>query len=225
VSAYEPLRVSCYAFGEIVTDGTGTLPLDGVLAHLWMREYHPDILYHDSVRAKDELIEADLPIRRIDNGHGWYYACSFAQVEWVGGSTHHWHKRAPILAMTRYVGEGKVNVAEGAFRSYRMPLFTLLAGSRLYWYLVGDVEWIAYRLPLVTCLGKKRTMGFGVVCDWQVEVTDDDWSVWGPEGQLMRAIPIEDVPTDRPIDFAIRESYAIRPPAWHPANQVKAAMP
>jgi len=68
VSAYEPLRVSCYAFGEIATDGA--LPLDGVLAHLWMREHHPDILYHDSVRAKDELIEADLPIQRIDNGHG-----------------------------------------------------------------------------------------------------------------------------------------------------------
>jgi len=106
-----------------------------------------------------------------------------------------------------------------------MPLFTMLAGGRLHWYLVGDREWIATRLPLVTALGKKRAMGFGVVCDWKVEEISEDWSVWGPNGELMRAIPLEDIPTDRPVDFAIMESYAIRPPAWYPANQVRVAIP
>ena len=220
---FEPLHISCLATNAIATDGA--LPLDGVLAHLWMREHYPDILYQDSVAAKSEFIEPDLPLQRVDLGHGWFYACSFVATEWRKESTRFWHKRVDSLALTRYVGRGKINISQGRHRPYRMPLFVLLPGARLHWYLIGDKRWIAARLPLVTMLGKKRTAGHGAVCDWKIQSIEYDYSIWGPEGQLMRAIPLDDLPIDRPIDFVIRESYAIRPPAWYPPNWVRAAVP
>lgn len=220
MSEYEPLHVSCYAFNEIVSDGA--LPLDGVLAYVWMREHHPSVLYDNSVAAKSGLIEADLSLKRIDNGYGWYYACSFCVTDWTSERIDHWHKRQDTLPLARYVGGGKLNIAQGRYKSYRMPMFKLLPGSRLHWYLVGDREWIAARLPLVTTLGKKGTAGNGVICDWQMESVAEDWSIIGPGG-LMRAIPAEDWRAEMgPADV---RDYGIRPPYWYRGNQITAAVP
>lgn len=221
MNGYRPLRVSCYAFNALASDGA--LPLDSVLAEVWMRENHPDILYTDSVNAKENLIEADdLPLARVDNGHGWYYACSFAVARWEREETSYWHKRQDVQEAVRYVGKGRINVSEGRHKAYRMPLFKLLSGERLTWYLVGDRAWIAARLRIVTGLGKKRNLGNGVVLDWQVEEIEHDYSVWGPRGELMRAIPVEDLPPGTPSKIL---SYGIRPPFWHRANIVRAAVP
>lgn len=162
---YVPLKVSCYAFNGIATDGY--LPLDSILAALWMREHYPDVYYNNSVAAKDDLIEATLPIQRIDNGNGWYYACSFCQTDWIGGSIEHWHKRSTLNEQIRYIGSGQLNLAQGKTKAYRMPLFMLHTGTRLNWYLMGDPDWLTARLPLVTAIGKKRAMGNGIICDWQ----------------------------------------------------------
>jgi hypothetical protein len=38
--SYQPFKVSCTAVAGVASDGY--LPLDGILAALWMREHHPD---------------------------------------------------------------------------------------------------------------------------------------------------------------------------------------
>lgn len=222
MNEYVPLHVRVFAFNAIATDSA--LPLDSILAHVWMREHHPDLLYNDSVAARDSLVEAGLPLLCIDRGHGWYYACSFAVTEWLAEDVAYWHKCSDDLALTRYLGRGRINLAQGPTKSYRMPLF-VRACEWLHWYLVGDRAWIEARLPLITTIGKKRNLGHGVVCDWQVDETIEDYSTWGPNGELMRAIPVEDVPPGCTAEFEIRESYAIRPPGWYPGNWARVAMP
>ena len=216
---FEPLSVTCMAFNEIATDGY--LPLDAILAALWMRERHPNEFYNNSVAAKDELIEAELPIQRVDHGHGWYYACSFAQTKWSGGSVRYWHKRNTASEQIRYVRKGKLDLSQGKTKAYRMPLFTLRAGDTLTWYLVGDRAWLAARLPLVTGLGKKRDVGNGIVCRWRVEPVAEDWSIV-KDGALARAVPVEDLPGA----FEYREGfYGLRPPYWHRDQQARGALP
>jgi len=65
-----------------------------------------------------------------------------------------------------------------------------------------------------TDLGKKREMGWGAVIDWTVEACADDYSVTGPQGELMRPIP-------DPAGTV----YGIRPPYWLPRHQVPCRVP
>lgn len=213
---YAPLRISCYAVNAIASDGY--LPLDGILAALWMRENHPDAYYNDSVGAKDNLIEADLPLARLGVGADWYYACSFCDAEWVAEDVTHWHKRNTITEQTRYLGDAaqKLNLAAGATKAYRMPLYLLSPGGRLTWYAVGDAAWLKSRLLLVTNVGKKRAQGHGEVIDWQVEEVAEDWSVL-KDGRLMRAVPFGGLPEGAEVFQP--GSYALRPPYWHFAHQ------
>ena len=215
-----PLKVSCYAFNGVVSDGY--LPLDPILAALWMREHHPEQFWGDSVRAKDNLIEADLPLQRLGSEHNWYYASSFCQAGWIGSETRHWHKRHTAQEQTRYIGQGRINVAQGQTKAYRMPLFVLHPGGRLTWYLVGDRAWLEARLPLITAIGHKRAQGNGIVIDWRVEPVDQDASVI-LDHRLMRSLPLSDVPPET-IDLRVAR-YGLRPPYWHRANQEWVALP
>lgn len=212
------LEISCD-----LLNGVGTtdnyLPMDGILASLWMREHHPDLYYGDTVVK--EIIHADLPLKRIDNGHGWYYACSFAQADWTGGETQHWHKRNTAHEQMRYVGKGVLNLAQGKTKAYRVPLFTAMA-KKLVWYAVGDRPWIESRLPHVTSIGKKRNTGHGEVANWQVEEIEQDFSL-AKDGYLMRAVPRLDLPQGV-LNFKLG-SYGLRPPYWHYENQDVVALP
>jgi hypothetical protein len=154
----QPLIVTCRVFNSIASDGY--LPLDSISASLWVREHYPEKFYHNSVIGGDnELIEAELPIARIDNGNGWYYACSFYQASWIDSEVTHWHKRHNQTEQARYVKSGQLNLAKGKTKSYRMPLFKLLPDEVLTWYMVGDMDWLTSRLPLITSIGKKRDVG------------------------------------------------------------------
>lgn len=216
-----PLEISCYAITAIASDGY--LPLDSILAALWMREYHPGAYYNDSAAAHQNLIEAELPIERINNGHGWYYACSFCQADWVAAETKYWHKRSTQSQQIRYIKKGRLNLAQGKTKAYRMPLFLISPNDRLTWYLVADKNWLADRLDLITGIGKKRAYGYGWICDWQITEIDQDRSVWSDD-RLMRSIPLADIPPDALADMRFSH-YGLRPPYWHSANQMDLALP
>lgn len=217
MSNYEPFKVSCTAVKGVASDGY--LPLDGILATIWMREHHPDAFYNDSVAAKANLIEAELPIERRGVGLDWYYACSFCEVEWEAEEVIHWHKRHTVTEQVRYLGDKapKLNLGKGETKAYRMPLYLLHPhDGKLAWYGVGDVAWLEARLPLVTSIGKKRNAGHGGVIDWRVERVKNDYSIV-KEGRLMRAVPFGELP-DTAVDF-VPGSYALRPPYWHIDHQ------
>lgn len=213
-----PLRVTCTALSPIACDGH--LPLDGLLADLWMRENHPELYWGDTVRVKEDLILADIPVER--RGHDeWYYACSFVQTTWHNVPPAYWHKRNTIAEQIRYIQKGTVNLAQGATKAYRMPLFQMMPGDTLTWYLVGDAEWIATRLPLLVAIGKKHGTGHGRVANWQVEPAEADYSVV-KDDRLMRAVPIGDLPPG--VEY-VAAHYGLRPPYWYSPHQMAVALP
>lgn len=66
----------------------------------------------------------------------------------------------------------------------------------------------------------------GEVGRWSVEPFESDWSVWGPEGQPMRAIPTEGLkPRYRPDGSEWRRmEIAYRPP-YHRAMRADCYVP
>lgn len=212
------LKITCDLLNGVATTDY-YLPLDGILAAIWMRENHHELYYDNSVVG--ELIHADLPLKRIDNGNGWYYACSFTQAEWEGGETQHWHKRNTASEQIRYIGKGNLNLAEGKTKAYRMPLFIAYA-KKLTWYAVGDATWLTEKLSFVTSLGKKRNTGHGMVANWQVEVIEQDYSLV-KDNFLMRSVPRLELPTGT-LNFRLG-NYGLRPPYWHYENQANVALP
>ncbi len=214
-----PLRVTCTALSPIASDGH--LPLDGLLADLWMRENHPDRYWGDTVRVKDDLIEADIPVAKCGRGEASYYACSFAQATWHTVAPAHWHKRSTIYEQSRYVQKGTIDLSKGMNKAYRMPLFQMMPGGVLTWYVVGDENWIATRLPLLVAIGKKHSTGHGKVVNWQVKPMDEDYSLV-KDGRLMRAVPVTELEPE--LEHTVGH-YGLRPPYWYAPHQMTVALP
>ncbi len=78
----------------------------------------------------------------------------------------------------------------GKCKGYRMPIVVQLVKDRvLTWYAVGDMERVGDYLSGVISIGKKRSYGYGVVESWTLSPWSHDWSEYGPDGVVMRAIP------------------------------------
>lgn len=215
MSEYEPLKITAWLRCGIATDGT--LPIDSILFDVAMRErYGPPVVLFPGVYP-DDIEAADVPLARRGDGERWYYAASFAQWEGVTAEyTNHWVKRLDQQqsGLIDFRGRrGKVIIEQGAYKAYRMPMFPRHALS-VCWYVVGDRAWIAHALRFMTHIGKKPAQGEGRTLQWEVEPWADDWSVWGPDGRLMRAIP-----DDGGILTGMRPSY------WLPRNQMRCRMP
>lgn len=224
----KPLRVSCRLLDGGIVSTDGLFPLDGILAAQWMRYYHPEAYYNDD--AKNQLIEPELPLVRVEIGQQWIWAASVAQYQKQGEYVIYWHKRLDDGIIGDFIDKPcRVVTSSGAYKGYRMPLVVQLV-SGLTWFCVGDPDGIRDLLSGCLALGKKRSQGFGMVAlddagrpAWTVEEWPEDWSIYGPEGRLMRVLPVSDSFVLSPGKRFMR--WGIRPPAWHIANQVLAEIP
>ena len=179
----------------------------------------------EQVTENMQWVNERLPIATLhlnDDPALWYHASSspcyrllFEEIDrirkrWDVGEIGYidWGKRKP-----------KVNTSEGAEKSYDLPL-PKRGLERIDWWCLGDRAELLRLLSLVTHLGKKRRC---VVTRWQVEEVEHDWHLYR-ENALMRPIPVEQLRTDTPIDFAIL-NWGWRAPIWMPENKVRCAMP
>lgn len=214
---YQPLIVTARLRCGVISDGL--LPLDSILYYAQHRARMPG--ERIASRVRDRTVDAQggagvLPLQVLD-GHGphWYYAASCAVwPEAVADGVDHWTKRID----SRYVEllerqRARVPTSGGRYRAYRMPVAYRHALA-VTWYAVGQLERVRDLLALVTHLGKKREMGWGAVIEWQVAPHDEDWSVVGPEGQVMRPVP-------DPSGVL----YGYRPPYWLPRHQAPCRLP
>jgi len=218
--------VSCtLADGNIVSTD-GLFPLDSILAAEWMRQNHPEEYYNDG--AKKELIEFKLPLKKIEiNGH-LLWAASLAQYKKHGEYIQYWHKRLDQYITEKYLDSPrKINTSSAEYKAYRIPVNVMLI-NRLVWFCVGEPKEIQKLLSGVKALGKKRSQGFGLIKlnkngdpDWTVEKWADDWSVYGPEGKVMRIIPFN----GQLKESGTYRQWGIKPPYWHRDNQVLAEIP
>lgn len=217
MNSYQPIKITAYLRCGVITDAY--LPIDGVLYYQACRDaYGPETLTlpGDSMSGVGE-VPLMLQRRNLSAETPWYYAASFAQ--WngtVAQGTDHWNKRfdMSLAHLVDFQGKrGKVIVEQGEFKAYHMPIHYRHALS-VSWYVVGDIDWVREMLSTVTHLGKKTAQGWGAVARWEIEPFAHDWSVYGPDGRLMRSIPAE-----RGIRTGLRPSY------WMPQNQFVCEVP
>lgn len=213
---YEPLKITCRPRAGIETDPY--LPIDGILYHLAMRRRHgPQLL-----TAPGRAVEAEpvaLPLARVEAAGTWFHAASFAVWGPHADYASFWVKRfdAGHADLVDFAGRrGKVVVEEGRYKGYHMPTF-LRHALWVSWYVVGDRAEIAALLAHATHVGKKTAQGNGRVNGWAVEPWPEDWSIAGPDGRLMRALPAPDDPA--------AVLYGYRPSYWLPENQMPCRLP
>lgn len=213
----EPLRITARLQAPVVSDAF--LPIDGILYYY----ANQDAQGGQSVTLPGQRVgggpNVSMPLERRGDGARWYYAASFAQWDGtVARGTDHWSKRfdQAQAGLVDFGGKrGKVIVEQGAYKAYRMPLFTRHALA-VSWYVVGDGAAIRRLLAHCTHIGKKHSQGYGAVLRWDVEPWRADWSVRGPGGQLMRAVPSD-------AHGAMLTGF--RPSYWLPQHQAPCLVP
>lgn len=221
MSDFQPLRIRAYLQSGVLSDGY--LPIDGILYSHHVRNHWgaeeislPNQSYMPPGKRLASL--PHLPLKQI-NSHtkDWYYAASFAQ--WPAHTVMFqdaWSKRLD-LGLVHLLDQKtkRVDPASGKYKGYRMPVF---GRSALWveWYVVGQQDAIEQLLTFVLFLGKKPAQGYGAVLRWEVQTWPEDWSVYGPQQQLMRAIP------------ALNGSglrYGLRPSYHNPQQQILCLLP
>lgn len=217
-SAYAPLQIRAWLRSPVVSDAS--LPIDGVIYAM----KHRQMLGAETLTISGAPVHAQafsgctLPLMRV-NEHGpqWFYAASFAQwPDVIVEGKDHWNCRLDTKHLD-LVDFGKlkarVDIGAGAYKSHHMPIFYRHA-LHVDWYVMGIESELAELLIHCTHLGKKTSQGWGRVAQWEINRQTEDWSVLGPGGRLMRAIPAE-----RGVLTGFRPSY------WEPRNQATCEAP
>ncbi len=213
MSRYEPLKITAWLRCGVITDTH--LPIDAILFYSAMAQLNGPQLVTLPGRNPDAKT-ASLPLKHVEVDGVWFHAASFAQWGPHADGQAFWTKRfdQKTAHLVDFRGRrGKVIVGQGRYKAYRMPVFYRHA-LWVSWYVVGDYVAIQRLLAPMTHIGKKTAQGFGRVIRWEVEPWDHDWSVYGPGGRLMRAIP------ERGGIL-----YGIRPSYWDRRNQVPCRLP
>lgn len=231
-----PMKVTAHLLDGRIAGTEPYFPLDSILAAEWIRREHPDRYYEPPPPGvKEGWIEAPLPLeRRRGAGPLWYYACSFNVTRPEAEYVTYWHRRFDDH-LERYIDfkgrRGKVDEGSGRYKAYRMPLNIMIL-PRLEWYAVGDLDAVRELCQGVAAIGKKPAQGYGIVERWDVEPWAEDWSVMGPGGVLMRAVPVAELPAEAAeaeagVDAGTcrRRIYGLRPPYWQRENQMRVWMP
>ncbi len=213
---FTPLCITAHLQTRIIAEAF--LPLDGVLLFLAMRDkYGPQDASQSGRGVHDERPQlAQIFFEHQRGTPQWFPACSF--VQWHGtvtADTGYWHKRLDLqYAAVLTPPRARVVTENGRYRSYRMPVFTRHALA-VSWYARADRQRLEALLRFVTHLGKKGAQGEGSLLKIEVQSCEKDYSIWGPEGQLMRAIP----------DSNGSLSCGFRPPYWERKNQALCRIP
>jgi CRISPR type IV-associated protein Csf3 len=178
------------------------------------------------VEASRALVDAELPLQRAKIGGEWYWATSSPCYAYATETTDKFRKRWAPGTDSPEPNWGKRKAkwkeGEGAEKAYDLPLYVRVTDA-VTWYAVGDKAGVESLLQGCPGIGKKRAHGHGQVTQWEVQEIGNDWHLFGPNGELMRPVPLSAL-SKAPIDFAIRD-WGWRPPAWLAANKTRCAMP
>jgi len=220
---YEPLKITATMRTGVVSDQW--LPLDAILFYQAHRlVLGPEIISKPGGNATSHKVS--VPLKCINSGTpDWFFACSWAypQPWWVAEGSDNWNKRfdndlSDLIDFGKR--RGKVIIEEAQYKSYHVPIYYRVA-LFIEWYCVGKRRRIKELLSTVTHVGKKTSQGWGRVSDWSIESWPDDWSCYGPGGELMRGIPLA-MNTRRAGDTI---SYGIRPSYYRTENNRILAVP
>ena len=220
IDKFEPLRVRATLRTQVVSDQY--LPLDAVLYyHAVRREFGEQDVSIPGRGVEVEYGKIVLPLLKKNvKQRDWYYCASFAQ--WPAETreaTQHYAKRfdGQHSDLVNFQGKvGRVLTERGQFKNLFNKLYYRHA-LHVDWYVNGDRAELEALLRFCTHLGKKTSQGWGRVIRWEVEPMADDWSCKLPDGNLARALPLQNNKTG--------VLYGVRPSYWLPKHQFQCVMP
>jgi CRISPR type IV-associated protein Csf3 len=197
------------------------LPFDSLILALYMRSAYGQEMFSlssfltDDVREKVE--RATLPLeKRIVNGE-LIYSASFCVWPDRCAMTKAFYNKTFDLEHSDYINlraSGKIDTSRGRYKKYHNSIYIRHAQS-VKWYCVGEKDEIESLLSDCTNIGKKASQGYGLVKRFIIEETEQDYSLYDAEGNLIRTLP----------DPNARSVYGIRPPYWLPENQALCHLP
>lgn len=171
-----------------------------------------------------DLVDVEIPVQR--SGCGRYYLSSVGEYEPEAYALRYLNKRSPVEQFQTIGSHAikRVDITSGVNKSYRIPLETVyLVDDLVTWWCVGDRDAIERLLPLITHLGKKRSVGLGRVASWAVGPTDG----WPGFPVLRAGKPLRNLPADLAgVSNDADRAYAVMtPPYWRHEMEELCAVP
>lgn len=228
-----PLRVTATTPHGVVLSRPWGIALDGLLASvLWhrrkwaAREAGTFLTYHHE-QPPEQL---ELPLARCgdpETDPDWHWMATFSDlhprtyddpdIRWRLSRTN----RHRLQSLTPEGGSQVVSDRSGRYQHRLIPVIAHPV-TTLTWRAVGDPDQIGDLLSSLSCIGKHRGVGEGVVSRWNVTTDPDrDWWSAGHEhepGVLGRTIPVRCYRTN--IHHSVPTGLAaIRPPYLHPISR------
>ena len=227
------IRVEARLRGGVSMDRPYGLELSAILATQAYRLRKADAASLGRRAASDaddeDPEDFDLPLARCLAGDDWYWASTCAQpdVDPEDAPESRTYFQTVATAHARDFAlrpMPEVYARKGSYRDVMMPSSITLA-STLTWFAVGDPAAIMKMLRTVRSIGRRRSIGEGVVLGWSaVEIEGDPWRTMhlGRGHELLRPVPVS-VAEGLGVDYRLG-AYAIRPPSWNPNRLMEMAM-
>jgi len=197
------------------------LPFDSLILSLYLKnKYGQEELTLSSCvtdDVKQKIKDAQLPIEKILCNGEEIYKASFCIWPDRCATTKAFYNKTFDLEHSDYINlraSGKIDTSRGRYKKYHNNIYIRHAQS-VKWYCVGKKDEIESLLSDCTHVGKKASQGYGLVKRFIIEETEQDYSLYDADGNLMRALP----------DPNARSVYGIRPPYWLPENQALCHLP
>jgi hypothetical protein len=149
------------------------------------------------------------PTQRSALPDNWYWACSAPCYEIISSGSMQVRKRQdPNTTGCINNRSHKWDSSTGQLKNYDLPILHRTT-AEINWFAVGDADRVLELLATCHALGKKTAAGLGQVEEWLVEEVEKNYSLTGPDDELMRVVPVG-------LLSAESIGYSVRNWAWRP---------
>lgn len=214
-----PLKITAYLLDGRLNSTSDIIMFDSILYHAWFCKYAPQVLdgIYDPEFAKN--LKVGLPLVQ-QAGNRW--SASKGIYTEIGKSVECYNKRPDFFAQDKidYLVENKgiIDSKAGKFKAYRFPqVIRTLKDGKITFFVVGKKNKIIELLGYMKAVGKKPSIGFGIVKKWEITEINDDYTTEHPKYGLMRPIPVEEDTDGKYSQYPIM-MFATHPPYWKPKN-------
>lgn len=211
-----PLKITAQMVDGQINSADGIIMFDSVLYHAWFIKFAPQVLEGIHDESWHKFI--GLPLLQLGGGR---YAASRAVYTEIGKDVQHINRRPDFFAADKQNKladtKGLISESVGEYRAYRIPnVVRVVKDGILTFYAIGHKDEIENLLSLIPAVGKKYSVGWGMIKKWTVEEIDEDFTTFHPVHGLMRPLPVDEY--DGELNYPIMR-YAVKPPYWKTINQ------
>ncbi len=229
---YVPLRITAQMGQQLSAYDDWSPAMDSLLERLWFVQQgyaepdpHPDELLHAPIPLQMAIAHpggivtpittpSSEPMLHRELPADWLW-CSSSPCYFVNFEGLYSVRKRHDPHVTNHIADRSFrwSSSEGQLKDYDLQLPFRDIRNCIVWFAVGDRTAVEALLKTCTHIGKKSSIGYGLVTNWAVEEVTFDYSTWGPDGELMRPLPTRLMP-QRPINFAIRRW------GWRPCGRI-----